>query len=216
MKPTFLLVFLMMMCMNTLAQSKLLFTNAKTIDVDRYNGFKGDPYMWSEWHTATIYDNKGDEIPDVEINFNGYTNELEVRSDDKFIELDQRNYATIETTHDNKPIVLSRGHKGFFMNGFIEVIYEGESISMLRKFEAKLEEIEIQNVGKTERIKRFNTKYLYYLIAHGEVKKVSLKKKKLLEALGRKKEMSTIIDSGLLKTNRLDHLKEILEYFESL
>lgn len=212
----FLFSLLMLMYMNTSAQSKILFTNAKTIDLDRYRGYKGDPYMWSEWHTATIYDNKGEEIPDVEINFNGHTNELEVRSDDKFIELDQRNYTTIETIHYDKPLVLSRGHKGFFMNGFIEVIHDGESISMLRKFEAKLEEIEMQNVGKIERIKRFNTKYVYYLIAHGEANKVSLKKKKLLEALGRKKEMSTIIDSGQLKTNTVAHLKEILQYFESL
>lgn len=201
---------------STYAQSKFLFTNAQKIDLDRYKGIDGSPYLFDEWPMATIYDNAGLDYVDVEINFNGATNEIEIRKDDKFIELEKSQYKSIEIKAEDKKILFQRDFQGHFKTDFIQVIHEGKLISLVRRFESKMEEVELQNVGKTERIKRFNKRFSFIFLKDGKPTKVKSKKKQLISYLGKKKQLDSFIDSSKLKKNRLNHLQEIMEYYETL
>jgi len=152
----------------------------------------------------------------VEINFNGATNEVEIRKGDKFIELQKVDYKTIHVGKGDLKSIFLRDIDGLFKTDFVESIYEGSDIALVRKFESKMEEVEMQNVGKTERIKRFNRKFKYILIKDGKSSILKTKKKQLIAALGKKKQLDAFIDSGKLKKDRRNHLKEIIAYYESI
>lgn len=216
MKFSLTLVIALLLVSNSYSQSNVLFKNAKIIDEDRYKGIDGSPYAWDEWLVGTIYDNKGNDIPDVEININGNSEEIEIRKDNKFIELQEMLYAKIELSQNGSPILLVRGFQSLFKTDFVEVVHEGTNVSIVRKFSAKLEELELQNVGKTEKIKRFKPRYTYYFIKGGKSSMVKAKKKQIIAFLGKRKVMDAFIDTVKLKKNRKEHLKEIAAYYDSL
>ena len=216
MRIVFLVVFL---CYSALviSQSNNLFSNAKPIDEYRYEGVRASPYQFDTWVPATIYTSQGDPIQVDELNINGYSKELEIRRGDKFIELDQSAYSRIEISlRDETQHVLVRNFANNFRTRFIELVHDGAKIKCVRQFLVPMIDFEIQNVGKTEKIKRFNPKFTYTFIREGILEEVKLKEKTLITYLGNKKEMSKVLDKSKFKSDQLQHLKEILAHYESL
>ena len=71
-------------------EENALFLNSEKIDDDRYKEMKGSPYLFENWVTGTIIDLDKKTYPVSQINYNGYTQEFEVRKGDSFITLDEK------------------------------------------------------------------------------------------------------------------------------
>jgi len=210
-------IFLLLISSSALGQKNALFTNAKPIDEFRYEGIQGSPYQFESWVKAIIYTNENDPISVDEFNINGYSKELEIRKGNRYIDLIQTGYSRIEVDfEDGSQTIFVRDFEGFFDLHFVELVHDGPKVTCLRKLVVPMIDIEMQNVGKTEKIKRFNPKFLYYFIKDGQLEEVKIKEKKLVEYLGQKKALGSIMNKAKFKTDKLGHLKEILKYYESL
>lgn len=119
-------------------------------------------------------------------------------------------------SEDDTKYVFVRNLEGNFRDRFVELVHQGIKIQCVRQFVVPMIDIEIQNVGKTEKIKRFNPKFVYTFIRDGNLDEIKLKEKQLLVYLGNKKELSKIFDKAKFKNEPLRHLKEILVHLESL
>ena len=47
------------------------------IDDKRYENFKGSPYMFDDFLNAKIFDNQGEQFENIQLNFNGFTQNFE-------------------------------------------------------------------------------------------------------------------------------------------
>lgn len=198
------------------AQPKSIFTNAKPIDENRYQDYKGSPYLFDDWVKADIYVGEEKAFEQLDLNFNGHTNEIEIRKDNQYIELDKKWYSKIEAITPEGLVVFSQGVHTFFRNNFVEVLYDGEQISLVRKFRVAVTEKEINDVGKTIKIKRFEKRFEYYFIKGDELKNVKWKKKSILSYLGHKKEIEAFLKKNKLKLTSDNGIRQTLIYFESL
>jgi len=214
-----IVIILLIQCysLKSTSQSNSLFTNAVAIDEYRYDDIRDSPYQFDSWLPGIVYTVKGDPIEVEQLNINGYSKEVEIRRGSHFIELDQAGYGRIEVISDDGiKHVFVRDLAGNFRDRFVELVHEGTKIQCVRQFVVPMIDIEIQNVGKTEKIKRFNPKFVYTFIRDGDIEEVKFKEKQLLAYLGNKKELSKIFDKAKFKNEPLHHLKEILVHFESL
>lgn len=198
-------------------QSKPLLNNSKPIEENKYKDIKGSPYFFESWIPATIYFSDGESMKVDQLNINGFRKEIEIRNNDHYIVLDQLAFNRIEIELENQPKQIFLSNKRFeFRSSFVELIFEGKKIVCVRQFIVKMEEVELQNVGKTEKIKRFKPEFIYYFIKGDKVEEVVIKEKQLLNFLGFEKQMITVLNKRKLKADPVNHLKEILTYFESL
>jgi len=197
------------------AQGKSIFTNAKPIDETRYSEYKGSPYLFDTWMIGDIYDAKGKAFEKMELNFNGYTNEVEVKKGDQYVTLDQKWYHQIEVQDKDQIIVYRRGVHSLFKNKFVEIVYDGKSVTLIKRNRVGLTEKEINDVGKTIKIKRFEKKQEYYFLKDGKLKNVKLKKKSILAYLGHKKEIESFAKKNKLKLTRVKDLQKVLAYYEA-
>jgi len=207
-------LFLVLIPIFVFAQAKTTFTNATTIDENRYAGFKGSAYLYDDWKVGNVYDTKGKAFERVEINFNGYSNEIEIKKGDKYINLDQKWYLKIEVEDKEGIRIYHRGIHDFFKDKFVEVIHQGTSLMLVKKFRVGVTEKEINDVGKTIKIKRFERKEDYYFIKNGKLQNIKFKKKSIIKYLGHKKELERYIKDNKLKLNRLNDLKKVLTFYE--
>lgn len=196
------------------AQTKSIFVNAKAINETRYSEYKGSPYLFDDWQIADIYDAEGKAFEKMELNFNGYSKEIEIRKGNQYIELDRKVFTKIELSLKEHPKVFKKGMHDFFKDDFVEVVYDGKDLQMVKKFRAGITEKEINDVGKTIKIKRFEKKIEYYFIKEGKLQNVKLKKKSLYAFLGHKKEIESYLKKNKLKITKESDLKKALNFYE--
>ncbi len=214
MKTFSILFFLILVFSNSFAQTKSIFTNAKKIDDTRYAEYKGSPYLFDDWVIGDIYDGEKKAFEQMELNFNGYSNNVEVKKEDKFVELDTKWYTKIEVQSKDGLLTFRRGLHTFFKDKFVETVYTGKDFYLVKKFRTGLTEKEINDVGKTIKIKRFEKNIDYYFIKNGKLNQVKMKKKSLLSYLGHKKEIGAFLKENKLKLTRQADLKKVLAFYE--
>ena len=198
------------------AQGTTLFSNSKAIDEHRYQGVKGSPYQYDHWAKARVFTLQGDAIKVDHLNINGYSAEIEIRQKDRFIELDQILYSRIEVEYDGATAVFVRNPKAKGNAKFVELIHEGIKMKCVRHFVVPMLDFEINNVGRTEKIKKFRPKFTYIFIKEGSSTEMAIKEKSLIAFLGFKKELGAIMSKSKFKKDKLSHLKEILALYETL
>jgi len=196
------------------AQPDAIFTHAQTINEDRYEDYDGTPYWSKSWPLVDIYDAGGLVLGQLAFNINGFSNEIEIRKGDRFIELDKIAYTKLITTIDGLEVIFKRGFHEELRNDFVEVIYEGSQIKMARKFRAEVTEKEFNDVGKNIMIKRFDRKFKYFLIKNDTLEVIKLKKKLFLNQFENKKEIDQFMSKNKLKLSSIVDLKEILAFAE--
>lgn len=214
MKPFATLVTLLMTLSFLNAQPKSIFTNAKPIDESRYKAYKGSPYFFDDWVLADIYDANGKAFEQLEMNFNGYTNEIEIRKGNQYIELDKKWYSKIEANSPDGIITFVQEAHSHFKNNFVEAVYIGNRISLVRKFRIALTEKEINDVGKTIKIKRFEKRLEYYFIKGEKLNNIKWKKKSILSYLGHKKDIEAFLKKNKLKLTSDKGIQKVLAFYE--
>lgn len=212
MKTKLFFTFLFLSLNIGLSQEELIFMNAQPIDAERYKGIKGSPYLFEDWSTGVLLRDNEKPIEVPEMNFNAYSHNFEVKTEDKIIILDGTPYKAIKIKgiEEEKPTLFARGVHPYFKGKFVIVLYEGQKRSLFKQYSNRIYENTIQDVGKTREIKRFTASKNYFILENGELKKVKLKKKDVLAILGVEKVMK----QNKIKMNSEEDLVRLLELIE--
>lgn len=209
------------------AQEDLVFmTNSKSIDEKRYEDIKYSPYFFDDWVVGNIIDEKGNPIKGLLMNYNGYSDNIEVKKGDKYIELDTKYYQSIEVLVSENPkmkkrvdvekIIFKQKVHPRFRERLIQVLYEGKNISFLNDFDIVLSEKEVNNVGKAIQFKQFVKRNTYYILRDGELKAVKLTKRKLVEMLGEKEALDKFIKKERINFTSPRDIAKLIAYYDGL
>ncbi len=194
--------------------------NAKEIDEKRYEDYRGSPYFFSEFVQGTIVDNDGQEYPDVKLNLNGFTDELEVEDAGFYVALQESFYKSFTAVgNDGQNYLFKSSLHPDFKDEFFQVLYESEGVLLVKKFDVIPNEKVINNVGQTLTVKIFGTVNDYLLLTglgKQDVTKLKVSKKKLPEILGKKKELTEYIKAQKLSFKQDDDLVTLIKYYETL
>ena len=171
-----------------IGQAQISFINALKIDPDVYDDIAGTPYLFKDWRTGSIISYLDTLEVNLDMNYNGYTKSFEIRKGDQFILLDEEYYQEVLINNPDNPDYpyhFTKYAPGDLSGNWTMVYEEGEKYSLYRTFLAGLTEDEIQDVGKTIKVRTFQNKRTYYLATDGEIKIIRLKKKSLKSAFGK-------------------------------
>lgn len=225
MKFTCLLLFL---CCTQLVWSQadeLIFVNGMDVSEDRYPEIKGSPYLFDDWHSADLLTSGMKKIKGIPTRFNAYTGEFEVRQDDKYILLELSRFMRIKFSVDEKGnpvendadgLVFQAGFHPVFRGKFVNIIYPGREMILVRNFDSSVSEKTVQDVGKTVEFKRFLHREEYFLLSKGELHPVKLNKKGLIKVLGNKKALEDYIRDNDLDLDTHRDLRKLLTFAETL
>ena len=221
-KQLALLFCVFFLILNTTAQTNRKFyaKDAKHIDKKRYDEYRGNPYFFEEFVSGVIVDNADNEYPSVLLNLNGYTGDLEVQEEGYYVALEESFYKSFTAKgKDGKEYAFKRNLHPDFSGKFFQVLYESEQVLLVKEFSVIFNEIVINNVGQTEKVKRFGSTYEYMMLSglgKQDVTKLKISKKKLPEQLGKKKELTDFIKAEKLSFKQDDELITLIKHYETL
>ncbi len=221
-RQLFFILFSFFLLVNLRAQNNRKFyaKNAREIDEKRYDDYRGSPYFFPEFVDGTIVDNADNAYPNVKLNLNGYTAELEVIDAGFYVALQEAFYKSFTATDKDGQEYLFKGNlHPDFKDKFFQVLYESEGVLLIKDFKVIPNEKVINNVGETLRVKIFGEINEYMLLTglgKQDVTKLKVSKKKLPEILGKKKELSTFIKSNKLSFKKDDDLVTLIKHYETL
>ena len=90
----------------------------------------------------------------------------------------------MELDWKGEKMIYQRGLDRFRPNTFIQVLYKGEDMKLIKDFKVKLVDVTIQNVGKTIDVKRFTPTFTYSIAKKGKLEDFKLKKKNVVKLFG--------------------------------
>ncbi len=213
---------------NVLAQdiNSLILINSVPIDLDRYDAYKGSPYLFKEFVPATIVSHKGEYIEVKQLNYNGYSHNIEVRKDDEYIELNPIKYARIEIPVKGNPILekeygreqilLHKNIHPSLKNKFADLLYHGKHFVFFKDIHVAIKDNEVNTPGASVAFKRFSEAGKYYILSANKLKSIRFNKKQLVKSLGYKKELETFIKKNKTDFKSDIEIIELMKYYDSL
>ncbi|MEM8525433.1 MAG: hypothetical protein AAGG68_12405 [Bacteroidota bacterium] len=211
MSKTIFLFFALIISSISFAQT--IGTNTKPIDEKRYEGITGSPYFYEDWQEATVYNQNGDALEKIEVNYNGNSNEFEAKVEGGFVELDGKNYPRIEILEDGTRFQYAVHPR--LMDQYVRVLFEGEKNNLVFTFVASISTRKVQNVGSTIVKEAFVRKGTFYLLKGGELQLIKLRKKDILSNFPQK-EVANLVKKEKLRLNSTKDLVKVLELVETL
>lgn len=205
----------------SLAQNRdSYFVNADPIDPQRYKDIKGSPMLFNDWKTATLYDKKGEEYATIELNYNGFTHEIEAKKNDtESIVLDASEFSRIEIVDAEAPngkIVFKKGFLPSSKKHFGEVVFESDKRTIAKHFRVKEAKTVINDVGQTRELKSFARSTDYYIVQNGKSSILKTKKKSLLKDLGNAKQLESFIKKEKINLKSDKDLNKFFAYYETI
>ena len=198
-------------------EGDILLTNSKKISEDRYEGVKGTPYAFKEWHPATIISTEAEVTEVAAINYNAYTQNLEVQKGKQFIELDPAWYVrVIIQVSDTEAITFQRAFQTELQSDFMQLVYDGDQVQVYKQSRKDISTKVINDVGKTREAKKFVNLTKYQLIENDKAKSFKLSKKDFLKKIGNKKAAEGLLKKNKLKLNKEADLVKLMELYDML
>jgi len=208
-----LVVFLFLGSISWAQGDPLYNTNNEVFTEKRYSHVQGSPYFNKEWNKGNLYDVKDQVLPHASINFNGESGLLEIKEDEKTIQLNQNLYNRIE--------IMVDGKKQVFVNRITPVdltyyraIYQSDIMQFLERFESTLKEEEVATYGASKSRSKFVNKTKYYIFKDGKMNEVTRNNKKLVDHL-KSARLKSYIKKNKLNLKKDEDLVKALAYYES-
>ncbi len=172
-----------------------------------------------------VYSQSGDVYNNLILNYNIDDQLFEVRNEDKYIVLDPAYYWCVKVYKDinkafldkNAPdsILFIRGFLPDAENKFVEVIYNGTRVKLVRELYVAKSTKTFNDVGRNVTMKRFNRKDKHFLIIDGEYDNIKLKDKDIMKALGKRDELKKWAKDNDLKIKKDQDFARLLAYYEA-
>jgi hypothetical protein len=205
---------------NLMAQSIISFAESEVYDSERYKDIKGSPYLFAVFTDAWITDQDGEQYAKVKMNYNGYTEEFEVLQGDRFIRLQEQPYAEVKLLEPESQdtITFVRGVHADFRGRFIQLLYQSEEVTLVKKILVTMAESSVNTVGRKDEFKRFKIQEMYFLAQGSSQPLQALKssKKSWTQALGHKKEVEAYLKDKQLNLSKDKDMVQLLQYWATL
>ncbi len=203
------------------SQKFTLFNNPQKWDENRYSEIKGSPFIFKDFVAGNVYDTDGKVSKNILLNLNGYTQNIELRRGDDFIELEERSYYKVEVETDNKEGKIIKNvfvatNIAEFDGRFVQLIYDGEKRKVFNDFLVTISQHKTETPGQTVIVKRFAPKDRYFILEDGELSIFKLKKKNIIQQFGHKKEIESFLKKNKIKVESMEGIVKLLEYVEDL
>lgn len=195
----------------SIAYSQFIGTNKKSLEENRYEEIKGSPFLFKNWVLATVIDKKGEEITNVLVNYNGYTNGFEAKIEQSYIELSPKDYPRIVLNQGSTYFQFAAHPK--MKDQYIQVLFDSPEQQLIKTFVVTISTRKLENVGKTIILENFVPKKTYYFLKEGNLQLIKLKKKEILK-LFPQKEVTKFIKEQQLKLNSEEDLVALLNFIE--
>jgi|GEM_PF-2132949 len=197
----------------TFAQSEPMYnSNNEVLTEQRYSKVQGSPYLYKSWNKGHLHDIKDQILPHASINFNGESGLLEIKEDEKTIQLNQNLYNRVE--------IMVDGEKKVFVNRvtpvdltYYRAVYQSDIMQFLEKFESKLKEEEVATYGASKSRSKFINKTKYFVFKAGKMHEVSRNSKKLV-AFFKSPRLKGYIKKNKLNLKKDEDLVKALAYYE--
>lgn len=181
---------------------------------------EGSNYLFSSWtNMASIYtaDNKGYKIPKVNFNvkFNRFEANLSEGSKDSIFAFNSKSIDKVVL--DNHEFVR-REVKGKGSNYFLELIQQGDKISLLKSYSADIIPGTV-NPMTQQKLKEDTIKInsSYYIDRDGALEEIKLKKSTVLKLMSDKKdELKSFLTENKLSFKEDNDIKKIFGYYNSI
>lgn len=191
-------------------------SKTRVIDQSNYEEIRGTPYLYEDWYPAKLLDADGKYHKFPAVNFNGYTHELESKTDGEVEEFIGHAYLKIIVNTGKYEHTFIRGIHPDFGRDIVCILYDGQNVKFIKEFRVKLEESVIQTPGIPTVFEKFSPTKNYYLMVDFELNKTKLKKKSIIELLGHKTEIEKYLKQEKININSESGLIRLLNYYESL
>ena len=114
-------------------------------------------------------------------------------------------------------IIFRKGVHKRFGNKFAIVLLEGKNFIIAKDWRKVKTEREIQDVGKTIEVKKFQVQKKYIMITGDRSAEIKPKKKKaLLKTLNQSKKLDKFIKSEKLKTSNEKDFVKLMNYYDEI
>lgn len=215
-----LLLSLIFISSFSVAQTSTLMTHSEPIDEKRYGAVTGSPYLFKSNVVAKIITAEGELINDVEVNYNGESQGIEVYKADRMTTLNSEGYPrVIIEKHGIKKGVdgpLQLVTHPNFKNAYVMEIYNGSDASVYRKFRVSINSVETNLPGETVKKEKFTPKNEYFIIIDGNSTTIKRKDKEFIKILGHEKELKSYLKKNKNKLKSDQDIIKLMQYYESI
>jgi hypothetical protein len=240
MKPLFILFFLILSASFSLTAQVTRFQDKKAYKIQRtvidefrtdkfieggfvvkgnlkYSEIEGTPYLNDEFKKGTITTTSGSLIDNLLLRYNCYNDQIEYLKTDSVLEINPKSLI-LKAKFDNRAFSYVKFRSGGkYEEGFSEVLVEGKASLLCRYHIGFLPPSTGLPYGDTNKA-RFKQPVRYFYVSNGDNDVDLVKSKKdLIHILkDRKTELGTFISVNKLSLNKIDDLKRIIAYYNSL
>lgn len=176
---------------------------------------EGNVYLFPKWiDRARLLTKTGKNYTIIGLNYNIQSDSFEVKiSKDSIFKIDSNN---IKEINANGSVFKKNDIKGID-NSFVEVLYESENISLLKKYNLRLLKGKLNPLDGSRTPDKYQIYDHFYYYQNEMIKKIRLNKKNILPLF---KEKSSIIED-YVKKHKLSYkndydLAKMLKFYEAL
>jgi len=183
------------------------------------NDIDGSPFLNDEFINGTVFTTSKTQYVDMPLRYNIYNNQLEFKTpDDEVQAMDTPEIIEKAEFGDYKMVYIPYSNVKRIFRGFFISIEEDEKASLYVKPEVTFKKAEEPGAYKEAEPAKFVRKPDVYFIRFGEdaAQRISNKKDLLNVFPNRKAEVSTFIKKNKVKYNKVDKLKSLIEYYNTL
>lgn len=189
-----------------------------TVATFKYTAVEGTPFLFENFVKGVLISGKSQTVP-VNLNFDLANNQIIVSQDRKLIGIDNAAVTSIKIESPNitfKNRFNTNGKDDLNKNSLFEVVFEGESFSLLKHTGVTLQK-DVSSYGTAVQTDVYIKYTSYYIIKNGEFDRLKMNKRNILRAFGDKRKT---VDS-YAKDNRIDFkndadLAKLFSYANSL
>ena len=181
---------------------------------------EGSNYLYNNWaNMASIYtsDEKGYKIPKVNFNvkFNRFEANLSEGSKDSIFAFDSK---SIDKVVIGEHMFVKKSVEGKGSNYFLELIQEGDKISLLKSYSAVITPGTINPMTQKKLNEdKISINSSFYVDRNGNMEEIKLKKSTVLKLMSDKKEeLKSFLSENKLSFKEDDDIKKVFSYYNSI
>lgn len=211
------------------AQIANLNMNGVPVRSTPYSNIDGSPYLFEEWSKADISFKNGDVKEKISLKMNLYDNEIEVITDaGNRIYLDKKYVSSFKINRPEANIDRSKGDlqvltfkngfsgiKGIDENAFVNVLAEGDSYTLIRKYKTGLVEPPNNSYSPTAGKMFVAEQGIFIKNSKGEISSSKAKTNSIIKSLD---DSDKALGKNIAKEEKLDLSREdhLVRFFNDL
>ena len=212
-----LLILSILFCTQLTAQrQETILLNTQEIDKDRYEGIRGNPFIWEEWQSGVVIDEQGESTQVEKINYNAHTQTFEVKKGERFIEMVSEGQNQIIINSLETPQTFQKNIHPDLPVEFNQLLYNGATLQLVKSTEKKISTKVFQNVGKEVTVEQFVKRETFYLVENDQLRRIKVNKKALLKELEQSKKLESFIKKNKLKLKNDADLVKLIAHYEAI